>query len=172
MTTERLHFMVESPANFVRLACTILFEKREAMSEWAATWHDVFDCANGEQLFLQFMEELFPDGCTIGEKELKQITDRAVRYLQTETRCLDLKAGQVYGCEFARHEETIIEILTAFFGKSIAGYSLDTLKHFILRSFEIRSDNSSVRSIAEDVDFIQRAVFARSFGNGRQEVPE
>ena len=84
MTTERLHFMVESPANFVRLACTILFEKREAMSEWAATWHDVFDCANGEQLFLQFMEELFPDGCTIGEKELKQITDRAVRYLQTE----------------------------------------------------------------------------------------
>lgn len=55
MTTERLHFMVESPANFVRLACTILFEKREAMSEWAATWHDVFDCANGEQLFLQLI---------------------------------------------------------------------------------------------------------------------
>ena len=79
---------------------------------------------------------------------------------------------KVYGCEFARHEETIIEILTAFFGKSIAGYSLDTLKRFILRSFEIRSDNSSVRSIAEDVDFIQRAVFARSFGNGRQEVPK
>ena len=51
MTMEQLHFMVESPANFVRLACTILFEKREAMSEWAATWHDVFDCANGEQLF-------------------------------------------------------------------------------------------------------------------------
>ena len=179
MTTERLHFRVESPANFVRLACTILFEKRESMAEWAATWHDVFDCANGE---------LFPDGCTIGEKELKQITDRAVRYLQTETRCLDLKAGhdksrftywvsfipehKVYGCEFARHEETIIEILTAFFGKSIAGYSLDTLKRFILRSFEIRSDNSSVRSIAEDVDFIQRAVFSRSFGKGGQEVPE
>lgn len=188
MTMEQLHFMVESPANFVRLACTILFEKREAMAEWAATWHDVFDCANGEQLFLQFMEELFPDGCTIGEKELNRITDRAVRYLQTETRCLDLKAGhgksrftywvsfipehKVYGCEFARHEETIIEILTAFFGKSIAGYSLDALKRFILRSFEIRSDNSSVRSIAEDVDFIQRAVFARSFGNGRQEVPK
>lgn len=55
MTMEQLHFMVESPANFVRLACTILFEKREAMAEWVATWHDVFDCANGEQLFLQFM---------------------------------------------------------------------------------------------------------------------
>ena len=31
MTMEQLHFMVESPANFVRLACTILFEKREAI---------------------------------------------------------------------------------------------------------------------------------------------
>ena len=188
MMTERLHFRVESPANFVRLGCTILFEKRKIMAEWATTWHDVFDCTNGEQLFLQFMEELFPDGCTIGEKELNQITDRAIRYLQTETRCRDMKADhdksrftywvsfipehKVYECEFARHEETIIEILTTFFGKSIAGYSLDTLKRFILRSFEIHSDNSSVRSIAEDVDFIQRAVFSRSFGNGGQEVPE
>ncbi len=30
MTAERLHFMVESPANFVRLACTILFEKKRS----------------------------------------------------------------------------------------------------------------------------------------------
>ena len=184
MTTERLHFMVESPANFVRLACTILFEKKEAMAEWAATWHDVFDCANGEQLFLQFMEELFPDGCTIGEKELKQITDRAVHYLQTETRCLDLKAGhdksrftywvsftpehKVYGCEFARHEETIIDILTTFFGKSIWDYSLCALKQFILNSFEIKSDNSSVRSIAEDAEFIQQTAYFRCIRRGEK----
>ena len=51
MTAERLHFMVESPANFVRLACTILFEKKEAMAEWAATWHDVFDCAMANSFF-------------------------------------------------------------------------------------------------------------------------
>lgn len=105
--------------------------------------------------------------------DLKEYADRlkfeimAADFLTTEDRemVFDL-IEKVLG------EETIIEILTAFFGKSIAGYSLDTLKHFILRSFEIRSDNSSVRSIAEDVDFIQRAVFARSFGNGKQEVPE
>lgn len=29
MMTERLHFRVESPANFVRLGCTILFEKEK-----------------------------------------------------------------------------------------------------------------------------------------------
>ena len=68
MTMEQLHFMVESPANFVRLACTILFEKREAMAEWTATWHDVFDCANGEQLFLQFMEELFRMAAPLGKR--------------------------------------------------------------------------------------------------------
>ena len=188
MTMEQLHFMVESPANFVRLACTILFEKKK---QWPNGLPHGMTCSivpMANSFFFSSWKNFFPDGCTIGEKELNRITDRAVRYLQTETRCLDLKAGhdksrftywvsfipehKVYGCEFARHEETIIEILTAFFGKSIAGYSLDTLKHFILRSFEIRSDNSSVRSIAEDVDFIQRAVFARSFGNGKQEVPE
>lgn len=189
MTAERLHFKVESPANFVKLACTILFERKEELLEdYGSTWHDVFDGGAGDQHFQRFMEDLFPNGCTIGESELNLITNRAVHFLKTDAVCLDIKANhdkarftywvyfapehKVYACSFARHEETIIEILTAFFGKSIAGYSLDTLKRFILRSFEIRSDNSSVRSIAEDVDFIQRAVFARSFGNGRQEVPK
>ena len=185
---ERLHFKTESPANFVKLACTILFEKRIEAAEWITTWHDVFDCSNGDQLFLRFMEELFPDGCTIGEKELNQITDRAVNYLQTETRCLDMKARRdkswftywvffipehkIYKCEFAQHEETIIEILAAFFGKAIADYSLDDLKCFILSSFEIRSDNSSVRSIAEDVEYIQRTAYFRSTREILQEVKE
>lgn len=189
MTAEPLHFKVESPANFVKLVCTILFERKEELLEdYGSTWHDVFDGDAGDQHFQRFMEDLFPNGCTIGESELNLITNRAVHFLKTDAVCLDIKANhdkarftywvyfapehKVYACSFARHEETIIEILTAFFGKSIAGYSLDTLKRFILRSFEIRSDNSSVRSIAEDVDFIQRAVFARSFGNGRQEVPK
>lgn len=187
MTMEQLHFMVESPANFVRLACTILFEKEK---QWLNGLPHGMTCSivpMANSFFFSSWKNFSRMAAPLG-KELNRITDRAVRYLQTETRCLDLKAGhdksrftywvsfipehKVYGCEFARHEETIIEILTAFFGKSIAGYSLDTLKHFILRSFEIRSDNSSVRSIAEDVDFIQRAVFARSFGNGKREVPE
>ena len=178
MTAERLHFKVESPANFVKLACTILFERKEKLLEdYGSTWHDVFDGDAGDRHFQRFMEDLFPNGCTVGESELNLITDRAVRFLKTDEACLDIKANhdkarftywvyfapehKVYACSFARHEETIIDILTAFFGKSIGDYSLCALKQFILNSFEIKSDNSSVRSIAEDAEFIQQTAYFR-----------
>lgn len=131
MTAERLHFKVESPANFVKLACTILFEqKEELLEDYDSTWHDVFDGDAGDQHFQRFMEDLFPNGCTVGESELNLITDRAVHFLKTDEACLDIKANhdkarftywvyfapehKVYACSFARHEETIIDILTAF----------------------------------------------------------
>ena len=75
---------------------------------------------------------------------------------------------KVYACSFARHEETIIDILTAFFGKSIGDYSLCALKQFILNSFEIKSDNSSVRSIAEDAEFIQQTAYFRCIRRGEK----
>lgn len=91
---EKLHFKVESPANFVKLACTILFErKEELLDDYGSTWHDVFDGEAGNQHFQRFMEELFPDGCTIGERELNQLTDKAIQFLKTDAFCLDIKAG-------------------------------------------------------------------------------
>ena len=49
MTAERLHFKVESPANFVKLVCTILFERKEELLEdYGSTWHDVFDGDAGD----------------------------------------------------------------------------------------------------------------------------
>lgn len=78
---ESLHFKVDSPANFVKLACTILFERKEELvKEYGSVWHDVFDGKSGDQRFQQFMEELFPDGCTIGERELNRLTDQAIRF--------------------------------------------------------------------------------------------
>ena len=53
---EKLHFKVESPANFVKLACTILFErKEELLDDYGSTWHDVFDGEAGDQHFQRFM---------------------------------------------------------------------------------------------------------------------
>ena len=41
---EKLHFKVSSPENFIKLACTILFERKEELLEdYGSTWHDVFD---------------------------------------------------------------------------------------------------------------------------------
>ena len=58
----QLHFKVESPANFVKMCCTIHFEKKEELSDYITVWHDAFDGASGDQLFEQFLEELFPGG--------------------------------------------------------------------------------------------------------------
>lgn len=167
----QLHFKVESPANFVKMCCTIHFEKKEELSDYITVWHDAFDGASGDQLFEQFLEELFSGGCVIGEKELNQITDRAVQFLKTDPSCLDLKAAhdkarfkywvyfipehKVYECDFAHHEDTIIHILADFFGNSIETYDSHTIKQFILNSFELKSYNSTVRTIAEDVTYIQ-----------------
>lgn len=56
---EQLHFKVKSPANFVKLACTILFERSEKLIELGYVWREVFNETDGEQLFQNFMEELF-----------------------------------------------------------------------------------------------------------------
>lgn len=175
---EQLHFKVESPANFVKLACTILFEKGEKLKELGYVWREVFNGSKGEQLFQNFMEELFPEGCTIGESELVQITNKAIRFLETDISCLDIKANydktrfsyyvyfapmhKVFECGFAQHEDTVIRILQDFFGKSIIDYDTEKLKRFITNSFEIRSDNTTVSSIVKDVDYIQRSVYMKS----------
>lgn len=66
---EKLHFKVSSPENFIKLACTILFERKEELLEdYGSTWHDVFDGDAGDQHFQRFMEDLFPNGCTVGGK--------------------------------------------------------------------------------------------------------
>lgn len=182
MSVECLNFRVESPENFVKIACTVLFGKREGLSDYATVWHDVFDGGAGDKRFRQFMEELFPDGCTIGEKELHQLTDRAIHYLKTETICLDIKAGhdmeqavfwvyfipehKVYECDYGSHEEKVIEILTNFFGTDIMKYPVSVLKRFILGSFRIKSTQTTVGSIAADAEFIQMAVYGRSKPRG------
>lgn len=49
--------------------------------------------------------------------------------------------------------------------RDISGADLDdALKKFIINSFEIRSSQSSVSSIAEDVEFIQLSAFSRCAG--------
>lgn len=103
-----------------------------------------------------------------------------VSFLKTDAVCRDAKiaydkkrfsywvyfipGGKVFECQFAEHEETIIGVLADFFGKSIIDYNLNALKKFIINSFEIRSSQSSVSSIAEDVEFIQLSAFSRCAG--------
>lgn len=67
---EKLHFQAKSTANLVKLGCTILFEKGNKVDDLGIVWHEYFNGDKGDQLFQCFMEEAFPNGCTIGEREL------------------------------------------------------------------------------------------------------
>ena len=68
MTAERLHFKVESPANFVKLACTILFERKEKLLEdYGSTWHDVFDGDAGDQHFNGSWKTCFRTAALLGK---------------------------------------------------------------------------------------------------------
>lgn len=73
LSMEKLHFQAKSAANFVKLGCTILFEKGNRMDDLGAVWHEYFNGDTGDRLFQRFMEEAFPNGCVIGEKELMQM---------------------------------------------------------------------------------------------------
>lgn len=109
------------------------------MDDLGAVWHEYFNGDTGDRLFQRFMEEAFPNGCVIGEKELMQITNKAISFLETDVSALEAKAAidkrrfaywvyfapthTVSGCWFAEHEETVIQILTNYFGKSIEDFT-------------------------------------------------
>ena len=37
---EKLHFKVSSPESFIKLACTMLFEKTDEHKEWGSVWNE------------------------------------------------------------------------------------------------------------------------------------
>jgi hypothetical protein len=43
LSMEKLHFQAKSTANFVKLGCTILFEKGNRMDDLGAVWHEYFN---------------------------------------------------------------------------------------------------------------------------------
>ena len=171
MKKETLHFTIQSPGNMAKLLCTILFEKGDQDKEYEWVWHKAFEGEKGDKLFEQFLVELFPEGCVIGEPEIKRVIVKALKYLKTDVDCLELKAKydksmsnsyvyfaplhKVFPCDYTEHTETVSKILADYFGEAIKDYDLEKLKNFISSSFEIESDNTSVAKIVRDMDYLQ-----------------
>lgn len=174
---ETIHFKIQSPANFTRLLATILFEKSEYFEDYSHLWCEVFnsDDVFGDALFEKFLLELFPQGCFLKETELNQVLDRAIHYLQTDEECQRkhieyLKSkytSWVYSkwnnkfipCGFCSHWNTVLECCIEFYsGSDFDEYSIESLRRFLLSNFEIRSANTSVMSIVNDLCFFSRSV--------------
>ena len=167
---EKLHFEYKSIGNIVKLLCTISFEKSTEDAELVSLWHKIFDGDIGDQLFEKFLEEIFPNGCTIKEQEIAQVTQKAEAYLKSEhTRISEetnyikshndswvyfIPTDTVYLCAMGEHTDRVVDCLWQFFGADVKDLTEKEASDFIRKAFEIRSDNTTVQRILRDIEFI------------------
>ena len=167
--SETLHFQVQSPENMVRMLCTILFEQDKENSWMLPLWHKAFDDpSKGDQLFLKFMKELYPNGCTFDRHQLETVMKRAIKFIREDKDLLEDKAQQdkklynawvyfapdhrVYPCTFGEHMDIVIQCLSDFFQKTLDEMTTEELKHFIAEAFEVKSSITTIQSLIDEVE--------------------
>lgn len=170
--TEQIVFSYKSIGNFARLLSTILYEKEHNAKE-ISLWHMRYDNDESDDLFEQFLEELFPDGGTLDIEEIKLLTIHAERFLRKDALAIQQRVEyekreysswvyfkidqKIFPCEFAQHQETIRKICMDYF-KNFETVDPEYIKKFILENFEIRSCNSTVERIANDNLYIANSI--------------
>ena len=170
--TEQLHFSYKSIGNFAKLLSTILYEKEHSAKE-ITLWHLRYDEDETDDLFEQFLEELFPEGGALDVEEIKLLTNHAERFLSKDAQAIQQRVEyekreysswvyfkidqKVFPCEFAQHQNTVREICVDYF-KDFETVEQDYVKKFILENFEIRSENSTIERIANDCAYIARCI--------------
>lgn len=171
-----MHFSYNSIEEMVRYLATIRFEQSEDMGEYGGIWHAIYnkDPEQGNSLFMHFLEELYPSGCTVGINEVDKIAARAMAYLKTNIQARELKVQtekykydywvyfkpdyKVYPCRFGDHAQVVIDILADYFGDALDDLSDTKLKSMIRSSFELGSTNTTIDKILADTDYIRIAV--------------
>lgn len=168
--TKTVHFSCKSPENLVNLLVTIQIEKNYD-NRTIYIYHKFFDGLNGDEQFYKFMVEIFPNGCTIGENEIQMLADRAIKHLKTDEKCRHLfveydkqhcrsyvysKAlDKLYPAEFGEHLKKVVEACQDFF-LGVDNITTEDVRRFIRNNLEIKSDNTSVNTTLNDVDYITR----------------
>lgn len=173
--TEQVSFSYKSIGNFAKLLATILYEKEHTAKE-ITLWHLRYDGEETDDLFEQFLEELFPEGGTLDVEEIKLLTNHAERFLSKDTLAIQQRVDYekreyksyvyfkidkiVVPCGFAKHQETVRQICMDYF-KDFETIDENYIKKFILENFEIRSDNSTIEKIANDSLYIARSIILK-----------
>ena len=168
---ETLHFRVESAQNFALLYMTVMYEKRPMtrVSEKIAysVWHERFHRKDGEQLVLELMTKLFPEGGTLDVPELDKLLLASIEFVENDEECKKLTTkykrrmydSYVYSkyndecryASFAEHTNTVEEMTEEFFGKDLEEFDKKDIREFILKNFELHGSQLSIESIAYDI---------------------
>lgn len=173
--TELLHFQIESPENFVRMAASIMFDKNPIdVERFGSAWYDIFNDDKGDELFHIFMQEVLPNGGTIDVPQIAAIKARALLYLENSVEGLEAQARRdkvrydswvyfkphhkVYPVGFAKHEDKVKELLIEYFD-DLDEYDSTAFRRFIRENFEIRSANTDMDKIVADAAYLHRCVY-------------
>lgn len=182
---ETLHFRYESVENIVRLMVTIQYEKTHNPRD-IDIYHQRFD-KESDNIFYEFMVKLFPDGVTIGEKEINDLIKHIEFFLEIDEEAKDIAFQydlihrssyvafiidkKIYDCSYASHQQTLKKICVDYFkGFSHDELSVESVKKFILDNFIVRSSFSSVETLARDARYIYDCIIFENEMKGKANV--
>ena len=169
--SETLHFSYRSPENFVRLLCDIVYEKEHSPRD-IAIYHERFDDETDE-FFATMLKQLFPEGATIGEKEINQCVSWIDNFLSHDEQTKDIKVRydmvecesyvyfdidkKVYPCSHTAHSQVVKNICVDYFkGFDESEITPEKVADFIRNHFVVKSRFSTAGSIANDSAYIYR----------------
>lgn len=161
---EVLHFSYRSIGNMAKLLATICFEKT-ASPRAITIWHQRFDNEESDELFERFCEECFPNGKTLDIPDIELIAEHAGEFLTKDPEALEYAIAydkrafsswvyfkpdnKLVEVQFGYHTSTVRDFLEDYF-KDFDEVDGDYLERFILKNFEIKSDNLTLEMIARD----------------------
>ena len=171
--TKTLHFSYRSPENFVRLLCNIVYEKEHSPRE-IAIYHERFD-DESDEFFANMLKMLFPEGGTIGEKEIHRCVVWIDDFLSWDEQTKDIKVRydmvdyesyvyfdidkKVYPCDHTSHSMMVKNICVDYFkGFDESDITPEKVADFIRSHFVVKSRFSTAGSIANDSAYICRCI--------------
>lgn len=174
-THKKLTFGYESIGNLCRLLVDIMIEKSNNMRE-ITVYHERFG-NEPDDIYERFLTELYPDGCTISEKEINALTAHIRTFMSRDEKSQDLfiKYDMRHSDSYVffkidktltyapsgSHAKIIQEICCDYF-KDVDIIDSEKLRRFVLENFTVKSANSTIETIADslsrDYNYLMREL--------------
>lgn len=169
--SEKIHFKYENIGNMIRILVSLIFESKYDKRD-ITTYHARFD-DESDDYFENIVKKLYPNGCTIGETELQNMTEYLFNLMQRDEKCKDLYAkwdkSHMYSWVYFKPDKTVEYAVVGDHARIVKDKCLEYfrkcenidaryLQKFILENFEIRSDCSTIEQISKDAPYIAEQI--------------
>ena len=169
--TEKLSFPYKSIGNLLKLLVSIQWEKIKPMRD-ITVFHQRFDNEKDE-VFEDFIKELYPKGATIGLDEIEALVKHITNFMKKDKQSQNYYVAwdkrhisswvyfkidnTIHKANMGHHAEIVRNICCDFF-KDFEEVKEDYLKKFILENFEIKSDFTTLERVANDTQYIAHCI--------------